>query len=159
MNSVYSVTNYLTTHYMYRSCNCIYQFFNFDYLLLLGFTVYYCFASCFFFFLFRLSPQEPITSHFHQKFCLIWLFLTMNLSLQWIQEWRFTHSSDCEKIKYLTAVSPGISITILILTLICKQTIHIVYLYNIINHNDEYWHWALVYRLTNFAAYLYVSDK
>ena len=64
--------------------------------------------------------------------------------IAWIQEWRFTYSSDCEKIKHLTAVSPGISITILILTFIWNKTIYIVYLYKIINHNDEYWHQALV---------------
>ena len=51
---------------MYRSCHCFYQFFNFDYLvrqlyqgvLLVGFTVYYCFASCFFL---PLPPQSSKT--------------------------------------------------------------------------------------------------
>ena len=46
---------------MYCSCTRFYQFFNFDYLLLLGFTVYYCFAS--FFFFLPLPPQSSRTDY------------------------------------------------------------------------------------------------
>ena len=54
--------------------------------------------------------------------------MTPTKILRHIFLWRSscTYSCDCEKIKYFTAVSPGISITILCLTFICKYNWYLI---------------------------------
>ena len=61
-------------------------------------------------------------------YCIVCVFSKVNATLHIISQllhsnshMTATHSSNCKQVEHSTAVSPGISVTIFVLTLICEE--------------------------------------